>query len=142
MIKKIHNIDKFSEICFYDIENRNFKIETNKNEKTDRGLFTKIGTDIYGIVESPNGPMFFHNQTTYFLSSLDYKFEFKHIYKKIGVFKLIVNGKIVEYIEYTTTPYTDFDTWSKEEDVDFFQWINQTDENIKTKNKFYVFYTR
>jgi hypothetical protein len=90
---------------------------------------------------SARGPVFFHNEKTYYLSEMDYEFSHRHLEKKIGSFQLIYAGKTCEDVTYQITPFTDYDAWSFEKDVDFFQWICQSQQNESSKKRFHIYYT-
>jgi len=138
------NMDKIRELCVYDVESGNFYFKDNGDNliKPHIGFFTRVKDDIYGVTESPKGPVFFNNEKFYNLSELDYKFEYENIDEKIGRFQLLINNKIEKDIIYDKPKYTDFDTWNTEKEVDFFQWICQDQGQRTEKERFHQFYTR
>ena len=143
-IKLIKNMEDIKKVCVYDIENKSYQIVDNSSYdiSTNIGFFCDIENDIYGVMESTEGPIFFHNYSLYYLNKLQYQFVHTHIQEKIGEFQLVVDGIIKECVIYNITPYTDYDPWSLEKDVDFFQWICQSQESIELKRRFHQYYTR
>lgn len=143
MVKIVKNIENIKEVCAYNLDNAQYYLTNNEDGtiKTNKGFFTKANGDVYGVVESIRGPVFFHNEKIYYLFEMDYEFSHHHLEEKVGKFQLICAGKICEDVTYQITPFTDYDVWSSEKDVDFFQWICQSQENESSKERFHVFYT-
>lgn len=143
-IKQIKNMEDTKKICTYDIANNSYQIIDNSSYgiSTNIGFYSNVDNDIYGVMESPDGPIFFHNYSLYYLEKIEYQFIHNHIEEKVGKFELIIDGVVKESIIYRITPYTDYDPWSLEKDVDFFQWICQSQESVETKKKFHQYYTK
>lgn len=143
MSKNIKNIENIKEICVYNMDNTQYHLIENMDGsiKTNRGFFTKVEGDIYGVMESTRGPVFFHNEKTYYLLDADYEFYHQHLEEKTGKFQLTYKGKVCEDVTYKITTFTDYDAWSAEKDVDFFQWICQSQENELSKERFHAYYT-
>jgi len=143
MINNIKNMENIKEICVYNIENAQFYLTQNEdgNIKTNKGFFTKVDGNLYGVMESHRGPAFFCNEKIYYLSGIDYQFSHCHLERKTGKFQLIYDGKICVDVIYQITPYTDYDAWSSEKDVDFFQWVCQSQEDENSKERFHTYYT-
>lgn len=144
MIKNIRNMDDTSIVCVYDINNIMYKeiVDENYKIKKDIGFYVNVNNDIVGVMESNRGPIFFINNQLYYLTECNYKFEQTNLNETKGNFKLIINEKVKEEIMYNKPVYIDYDQWSSEKDVDFFQWICQSQENVTSKDRFHKYYTR
>lgn len=131
-------------VCVYDINNRMYKeiVDENYNIKKDIGFYVKVNNNIVGVMESNRGPIFFINNQLYYLLECNYKFEQTNLNETKGNFKLIINEKVKEDITYNKPLYIDYDPWSSDKDVDFFQWICQSQENVTSKERFHKYYTR
>lgn len=144
MIKNIRNMDDTSIVCVYDINNITYKevVDDNYKIKKDIGFYVKVINDIVGVMESNRGPIFFFNNRLYYLTECNYKFHQANLNDTTGKFKLIIDETVKEDITYNKPVYTDYDQWSSEKDVDFFQWICQSQENVTSKDRFHKYYTR
>jgi len=143
-IKNIRNMDDTRIVCVYDINNMTYKeiIDDNYKIKKDVGFYVKVTSDIVGVMESTRGPIFFFNNRLYYLKESNYQVKHTNLNDTTGNFKLIIDEIVKEDITYTKPLYTDYDQWSSEKDVDFFQWICQSQENVTSKDRFHNFYTR
>lgn len=144
MIKNIRNMDNTSILCLYDINNITYKevVDDNYKIKKDIGFYVKVTNDIVGVMESNRGPIFFFNNRLYYLTECNYKFQQSSLNNTTGNFKLIIDETVKEDITYNRPVYTDYDRWSSEKDVDFFQWICQLQEDVTSKDRFHKYYTR
>lgn len=143
-IKKIRNMNNTEIVCIYDINNSTYKevIDDIYKIKRDVGFYVKVGENLVGVMESSKGPVFFNNKNLYYLKGYNYEFIHSNLVNGKGNFKLIVDGVVKEDITYIKPLYTDYDQWSSEKDVDFFQWICQSQESDITKDRFHKYYTR
>ena len=142
-IKKIKSMDNISDVCIYDIDNLTCNEEADDIREMDKsiGFYVKVGHQVIGVMESLRGPIFFNNERLYYLKEIEYCFSHRRLAEKRGNFQLIVNDEIKEDIIYDIPIYTDYDPWSAEEDVDFFQWLIKSTDGEEEIRRFYDFYT-
>lgn len=141
--RRILNMDDNRKVCVYNLEEKIYHTERLcKNKEVDRGFYAEVGDNVCGVMASEKGPIFFHNSELYYLLNLDYNFVHIHLEPKLGKFQLVTNNKIKEEIIYSITTLTDYDSWSNERDVDFFQWLYQVEESEEEKVRFHEFYTQ
>ena len=61
---------------------------------------------------------------------------------KTGEFLFITNNEVRIDEVYSITTLVDYDVWSQEKDVDFFQWLNNAVKDDMSRNRFFNYYTR
>ncbi len=139
----IRNMDDTSVLCVYDVNNLTHEEmrDTNYSMKKNIGFYVKVANDVVGVMESSRGPIFFFSNRIYYLAEVDYKLRQTSLNKTTGKFELIIDKRVAENIVYNKPKYTDYDPWSLEKDVDFFQWICQTQESMASKDRFHKYYT-
>jgi hypothetical protein len=144
MIKKIRSMDDTRQVCIYDTENRNYHIENDKefSIKRDIGFCAILESGVYGVFTSEAGPVFFVNDQLYYLKNMNYIFTHRHLEEKVGEFTFTVDEKTELKIVYQITSLTDYDSWSSEKEVDFFQWLTNQHEKQEDTQLFQDFYTR
>lgn len=130
MLKLIRNFDKYEDTIFYNIKNGKITICENEDKRYADGDFVRVENDIYGIIYFRNEILFFKNNERYFLSKLNYKFEYKELDALTGNFKFIVDNKPIIDIDYkkpdTVVILPFFIGFVEpEEDLDFFQYISK-----------------
>ena len=141
-IKIIKNFDSPLEYCKYYLDSGEFYLIKRKNEKVNFniGFYCNVKGGLYGVIATLRGPVYFHNSTRYYLTEIEYQFRHQHIAKKKGKFEFILDGNVCESVYYDIPLFTDYDVWSEEKDVDFFQWLCQSQENQVEKERFHQFY--
>lgn len=143
-VRNIRNMDNTKYVCVYDIDNVLYQevVDGKFEIKKDIGFYIKKNEDIIGVMASLRGPIFFVNNILYVLNDCNYEMKFSKVTDIIGNFKLIVDSIVVEDITYEFPKFTDYDAWSRQEDVDFFQWLYQSQESKEEKERFHEFYKR
>jgi len=143
-IKYIMNIMKYNKVCKCDLCNSIFE-EMIKNEGIviSKGIYSEIldsTVKLVGLVGSKKGPVLFLDRDQYVITNDDFDFIQQSIEGLKGKFIAYINGKKIIELEYKK-PFSDFDAWSREEDIDIFQWILRFSKNSELKNKFLRIYT-
>lgn len=143
-IKYIINLIEFNKLCECNIDKRTF-IEKKRepNYKITKGVYSNIEDSVIekaGIVADKNGPIIFFDDKIFRLK--DSKFDFNHnnLENLTGQFSLDIDGKEVINIIYKKN-YSDYDVWSNEKEVDFFQWLLDFSVDDSSKKKFIKMYT-
>lgn len=142
--KYVMNIMMYNKVCECDLCNSIFE-EVEKKEDTtlSKGIYSEILDSrfrVVGLVGSYEGPVLFLDREQYVISSSDFSFFQQSIEDNKGKFTAYINGEKLIDLVYRK-PFTDYDAWSREEDIDFFQWILKFSENSETKEKFLRIYT-
>lgn len=142
--KYIMNIMRYNKVCKCDLCNSIFE-EVEKKEDTilSKGIYSEIldsRVRLVGLVGSNKGPILFLDREQYVISNTDFNFIQQSIEDNKGKFIAYINGEKSIELQYKK-PFTDYDAWSREEDIDIFQWILKFSKNIEFKNKFLRIYT-
>lgn len=142
--KYIMNLIEFNKICECNIENGIF-IEKNRESKykVTKGVYSRVeGSTIKmaGIVSDENGPIIFFDKKIFRLNNSNFNFNHKNLENLIGQFSFDIDEKEVISIKYKK-PYSNYDAWSKEEEVDFFQWVLEFSIDENSKKRFIKMYT-
>ena len=143
-IKYVMNIMKYNKVCKCDLCNGIFEDMIKKEGIIiSKGIYSEIlhsTVKLVGLVGSEEGPVLFLDSEQYVITNDDFDFIQQSIEGIKGRFIAYINGKKTIELEYRK-PFSDFDAWSREEDIDIFQWILRFSKNSELKNKFLRIYT-
>lgn len=143
-IKYIINLIEFNKICECNIETGIFiEKKRESNYKVTKGVYSNIEDStikMAGIIADKDGPLIFFDDKIFRLNNYNFKFKHKNVGNLMGQFSLHIDGKEVIDITYRK-PYSEYDTWSKEEEVDFFQWLLEFSFDDNSKKRFIKMYT-
>lgn len=144
-IKYIVNILNSKRICKYDVDNDSFsEIDSQEGLYLSKGIYSNIidsNFKMAGIIESKDGALFFADDFRFIIKDINFEFHQSNLENLRAEFKLIVSDKEIVKIEYKK-PLSDFDAWSREEDIDLFQWLLRFCENQEMKEKFFRIYKK
>jgi len=143
MIRNIKSMDDVRQVCIYNTNDKSYHIENDEDFKLKRdiGFCAIIEDNVYGVFKTEDGPIFFINDRMYYLKDIKYSFRHTHLEKKVGQFIFSIDGKTELKLVYSITTCTNYDAWSEEEDVDFFQWLTQKHKKLEDIERFYNYYT-
>lgn len=143
-IKYIMNIMKYNKVCKCDLNNGVFEeMEKKEGISISKGIYSEVldsTVKLVGLVGSKEGPILFLDREQYVITNTDFDFIQQSTEGLKGKFIAYINGKKTIELEYKK-PFSDFDVWSSEEDIDVFQWLLRFCENLELKNKFLRIYT-
>ncbi|MGG6311312.1 hypothetical protein [Paenibacillus macerans] len=101
-----------------------------------RGFFMDYRKNRFGIVATPDGPVFFGNGQFYPLKEQPFQFWLRRQKGRIG-FRFEWNGEIKLRFSYSRVLYRNGQAWEADEVRDFCCWLVEAAK----KNNFYDFHT-
>ncbi|MEM9539279.1 MAG: hypothetical protein AAGA60_07170 [Cyanobacteria bacterium P01_E01_bin.42] len=119
-------------------ESKEIENSRSREEKMERGYYTNIEGNFYGIYASVSGPIFFKNESRYLLSRGSCRATLE-TENNINHFTLYSGETAIVSVSYQPSQYKDYDNWSSDEELtDMFLRI----KNALETDRFFEFYTQ
>lgn len=124
LIKKgyLKNFEKRIQILNLEDNSINELTRDEINSLSILGFFCKNNDDIYGYYRVDDDLFLKTPSTTYNLSADNLTLEVVNANEDFRTFTIKSNDEVLEELTYERQPYTDYDVWSSEDDLDFFAW--------------------